>query len=474
MTGLAEGVTARDLVSVAAEIGRAALSAQEAVSACLARIHSLNPSLNAYINVFSDRALAKARHADEVRARGEILGPLHGVPLGIKDVFEAEGQVMTAGMPSRVNARATTTATVVRRLEAAGAIILGTQNVAEGIFGEYVPPFGAPLNPWAADRWPGASSGGSAVAVAAQLCFGAIASDTGGSIRMPSAVNGTTGLKPTWGRVSRAGVFELAATLDHIGPIARSAADAALLFDVIAGPDAADPTSMDETPPRLSGALSGTVAGLSIGLDPRWIEVGVDAEISKAVMSCASELQRLGARLVQVELPALPDVVDIWYDVCAAQTALVHQAHFAAHSSSYSSALAGIIGHGINMSATTLQRAQARRNDYAGRLNRALAVVDLVAIPVLPFEPPRLAQTAVMDRAMIDALHRFTCPFTLSGAPCITFPGGFTLNGLPLAVQLVARPRAESVLLSAAHAFQGVTDFHLRRPFAASVTLGRA
>ena len=473
MTGVAERVTALDLLSVAAEISSGALSARETVNACLARIHSLNPSLNAYINVFSDRALAQARHADEAHARGEILGPLHGVPLGIKDIFEFEGQVMTAGMPSRVNARATATATVVHRLEAAGAIILGTQNVAEGIFGEYVPPFGAPLNPWAADRWAGASSGGSAVAVAAQLCFGAIASDTGGSIRMPSAVNGTTGLKPTWGRVSRAGVFELAATLDHVGPIARNAADVALLFDVIAGPDAADPTSIDETPPRLGEAPFGNVAGLSVGLDPKWIEGGVDAQISKAVMSCASVLRRLGARLVEVELPALPDVVDIWYDVCAAQTALVHQAHFASHSSSYSSALAGVIEHGTKMPATTLQRAQDRRSDYAGRLNRALATVDLIAIPVLPFEPPRLAQTAGMDRAMIDALHRFTCPFTLSGAPCITFSGGFTQDGLPLAVQLVARPRAENVLLSAAHAFQGVTDFHLRRARGASAALGQ-
>jgi len=453
-----------DLGTVASRIASGALRSRDVLEETLSRIARLDQHLNAYISIFSDRALVAADRADAARKRGDALGPLHGVPIGIKDIFEISGEVMTAGMPSRVAQRATRTATVVRRLEAAGAILIGTQNVAEGVFGEYLPPYGLPVNPWDAGRWAGASSGGSAVAVAAGLCYGAVGSDTGGSIRMPSAVNGATGLKPTWGRVSRHGVFELAATLDHIGPIARNAADAARLFDVIAGLDPDDPTSRNDPVPSLTALLHQGVSGMTVGLDFIWIEEGVHPAVSEAVLDCARLLEQQGARIVPVSLPVLNDVVDIWYDVCAAQTARAHHESFADHANSYSAALSAIIRHGQAMPATILQEAQIRRMDYSGRLIRRLSEVDLVAIPVLPFEPPTLAQTRQMDRALIDALHRFTCPFTLSGAPCITFPGGFTRGGLPLAVQLVAKPLAEPTLVQAAHAFQRTTSFHLACP----------
>lgn len=449
-----------DLRSIAALIAAGDLSARQVVEDCLARIARLQPRLNAYISIFADKALAEADCADALRRRNGRLGPLHGVPIGVKDIFAIAGQRMAAGMPSRALHVCTDTATVIRRLQQAGAIVIGTQNVAEGVFGEYLAPYGPPVNPWAADLWPGASSGGSAVAVAAGLGYGAIGSDTGGSIRMPSAVNGVTGLKPTWGRVSRHGVFELAGTLDHIGPIARNAADAALLYDVIAGPDPLDPTSLAGPVTPLSAALGQGVAGLTIGLDPAWIEEGVAPEVSATVHAAARVLQEQGAILRPVSLPALPDVVDIWYDICASQTARVHAENFARHSETYSAALSAIIRHGQTQPEANRKRAQDRRTAYSASLIAALSQVDLVAIPVLPFAPPSLAQTQNMDRSLIDALHRFTCPFTLSGAPCITFPGGQTAKGLPLAVQLVATPLAEDRLVRAAHAFQTMAAQH--------------
>lgn len=432
------------------------LSARQVVEDCLARIASFQPRLNAFISVFAEEAQAEADRADALRRQNGRLAPLHGVPIGVKDIFAIAGKRMTAGMPSREHQVCDHTATVIRRLQHAGAIVIGTQNVAEGVFGEYLPPFGPPVNPWGADLWPGASSGGSAVAVAAALCYGAIGSDTGGSIRMPSAVNGTTGLKPTWGRVSRHGVFELAATLDHIGPIARNAADAALLYDAIAGSDPLDPTSLDSPVSSLSAELGQGVAGLTIGLDPTWLEEGVAPEVSATIYAAARMLQEQGAKLLPVSLPALPDVVDIWYDICASQTARIHAENFARHSETYSAALSAIIRYGQTLPEAGLRLAQDRRAAYSASLIAALRQVDLVAIPVLPFAPPSLARTQNMDRVLIDALHRFTCPFTLSGAPCITFPGGQTAQGLPLAIQLVARPLAEDRLIRAAHAIQTV------------------
>lgn len=453
-----------DLRTIALRIARGEVTARHVVENCLNRIAQLQPGTNAFIAVFAERSLAAADNADRARLQNKPLGPLHGVPIGVKDIFEITGQVMTAGMPSRLGQTCAATATVVQRLQQAGAIVIGTQNVADGVFGTYLPPFGPPVNPWNQDIWAGASSGGSAVAVVSGLGYGAIGSDIGGSIRMPSAVNGATGLKPTWGRVSRHGVFELAATLDHIGPIARTAADAALLFDVIAGHDPQDPTSLDAEVPLLSGVLDQGIAGLIVGIDRNWIENGVAPEVSAAVLGAATVLKENGARLVPVTLPALPDVVDLWYDICAAQTALVHQHSFARHGETYSPALTAIIRHGQTLGATARQRAQDRRVAYSAALIGGLRGVDLVAMPVLPFAPPTLSQTQNMDRDLIDALHRFTCPFTLSGAPSVTLPVGFTSSGLPLAAQLVAQPMAEATLIKAASAYQKATAFHFRRP----------
>ncbi|MCS6429174.1 amidase [Burkholderia thailandensis] len=231
------------LLDVSSQLRQRRLSPVELTQAMLARIARLDPHLNAYIRITAESALADARRAEQEIARGTDRGPLHGVPVAVKDIFDIKGIPTTAGMGIRANAVADEDATVVRRLRSAGAVMLGKLSMTEGAYAEHRTPFAAPRNPWHDAYWPGASSSGSAVAICAGLCYAALASETGGSIRLPAAANGVTGIKPTWGRVSRHRTFELAATLDHVGVIARSAADAAAVLEAIAGADPADPTT---------------------------------------------------------------------------------------------------------------------------------------------------------------------------------------------------------------------------------------
>lgn len=455
----------RSLSEVAESLAKGDVGAVELLDAMLERIAHVDPRLRAFVTVTADRARAAAHRADAARAIGMRLGPLHGVPIAIKDIFEVAGVPMTAGMPMRADTIAARTATVVRRLEAAGAVLLGTLKLSEGAFGDYRPADSTPVNPWSEQLWPGASSGGSGVAVAGGLCFGSIATDTGGSIRMPSAACGTTGLKPGWGRVSRHGVFELAATLDHVGPIARSAADAAILFDVIAGDDPDDPTSLTGAPPACAASLDEPVAGLVVAHDPLWLkDIGADA--AAALDGLFGVLKAHGVLLREVRLPDGADVAADWYTICAAQTALVHGGDFAARPNLYGPSLATVIRYGLKLDAASLQRALHRRMIFASRLERALAGVDALALPVFPFATPTLAEVAAMDEATIFALHRFTCPFSLAGAPVVTFPAGRGPGGEPVGLQLAGRKESEHRLLRLCNAFQQQTDHHARRPTA--------
>lgn len=431
----------------------------------LDRIARLDPQLRAFVTVTADRALDMAQRADAARAIGMRLGPLHGVPVAVKDLFDIAGVANTAGMPIRARAIAAQTATVIRRLEAAGAVLLGTLRLSEGVFGEYLPPGSTPRNPWDAELWPGASSGGSAVAVAAGLCFGSIASDTGGSIRMPSSVTGLTGLKPGWGRVSRHGVFELAATLDHVGPIARSARDAALLTDIISGDDPADPTSLALPPTRALRGLGLPLRGLRFACDPTWLEE-VDPEVAACHAGLCAGLVAEGAERVELRLPDGRGLAEAWYRICAAQAALAHGDSFARHREDYGQALAGLIEQGARLSALELQAAMQRRLDFTARLIRALAGVDALVLPVFPFRAPRLSDVAAMDQATILDLHRFTCPVSLAGLPAVTFPAGFDSGGAPVGMQLIGLPQSEEVLLRLAHRYQSGTTHHQIHPAA--------
>ena len=284
-----------ELMEIAACIKARKISPVEATRAQLDRIAALDGELGSYVQVMADAAMAQAETAHVEIAAGRYRGPLHGVPVALKDLFWTKDVPTAAGTAVHRDFRPDQDATVVRRLNDAGAVVLGKLQLTEGAYSDHHPSVTPPKNPWNADYWPGISSSGAAVATAAGLCYGALASDTGGSIRWPCAANGLTGLKPGWGRVSRYGVFELAATLDHVGTIARSAADAGAMLGVIAGRDRADPTAVFDPVPDYLAAAEQDIRGLRIGVDAKWNSDGVDVATQQVLEAAVEALRELGA-----------------------------------------------------------------------------------------------------------------------------------------------------------------------------------
>jgi amidase len=452
------------VVEIAHSIRAQEISAVDILEHFLSRIANLEPTHKAYVVQIPERARERALAIDAAIKRGDKVGPLAGVPMALKDIFDITGLPTTAAMAIRRQAIAEQDATVVRRLEQAGAVILGKLTLTEGVYAEHVPPFTAPVNPWNADYWVGASSTGSGVAVSAGLCSAALGSETGGSIKLPAAANGVTALKPTWGRVSRHGVFELAATLDHVGPFAQSAADAAAVLSVIAGADDADPTASQVAVPDYAATLSSGIDGLRIGIDPQWIASCVDTETANALDDAVAVLEQAGAKLITVKVPDVTDMIWDWFPICAVQTALAHQETFPSRRDEYGPALSELLDMGNAVSGLDYQKLILRRDGFRGRLNELFSRIDVLALPVLAFPVPSLERMSQVDDEMIAGFHRFTCPFNLTGSPGIVLPCGFNSEAMPIVFQLVGRHFEEDILLSAGAAFQDATQWHLQRP----------
>jgi amidase len=355
---------------------------------------------------------------------------------------------------------------VVTRFADAGAVLLGKLQLTEGAFADHHPSIPPPVNPWHKDHWSGASSSGSGVATAAGLCFASLGSDTGGSIRFPSAANGVTGLKPTWGRVSRHGVFALAESLDHVGPMTRSAADAAAVLGAIAGADPNDPTALQEPVPNYLAGLGRGIRGVRIGVDRAFNTTGVDKDMVQVVEEAIAVLADLGADICETRFPSPDRVVKDWLPLCAVETAVAHEATFPKHADRYGPALRGLIEAGRALSGLDLTKILLGRAAFRGEVNAFFQGVDLLAIPAQYAASPTIATMATLgeDPKALEMLLRFTSPFDVTGSPTITLPGGFTAKGLPVAFQLVSRPLEEDLLLRAGHAFQLATDWHKRRP----------
>ncbi len=442
------------------------ISPVEATEAQLDRIGKLDSRLRSFALLMAESARAEARAAESEISRGDIRGPLHGAPIAVKDLCWTKGVPTAAGMPIHKDFRPDQDGTVVRRLRAAGAVVLGKLQLTEGAFADHHPSITPPVNPWNAAYWSGASSSGSGVATAAGLCFGSIGSDTGGSIRFPSAANGVTGLKPTWGRVSRFGAFELAATLDHLGPMTRSAADAAAMLGAIAGSDPQDPTaSQDRVPNYLAGIARG-LKGIRVGVDPDWNHRGVDDAVARSTAAAIDVLRGLGAEIRQVRFPDADLVIADWIPHCAVETAVAHEDTYPARKAEYGPALAGLIEAGRALSGIDYQKIILRRNDFRGRVATLFETIDLLAVPAQPFASPTIATMATLgqDPAMLMGLLRFTSPFDMTGSPTITLPCAFTEAGTPLGFQLVARHMDEELLCRAGYAYQQATDWHQRHP----------
>ncbi len=455
-----------ELLEIGRQIQSRARSSVEVTRTMLDRIQTHDGRLNSYATVMAQQASAQAARADDEIRSGQARGPLHGVPIAVKDLLWTTDAPTSHGMTIHAQFAAPEDATVVSRLRHAGAVILGKLRMTEGAFGAHHPRLPVPVNPWNASLWPGVSSSGSGVATAAGLCFGSVGTDTGGSIRFPSAANGLTGIKPTYGRVSRYGAFALAASMDHIGPMTRSAADAAAMLQVMAGPDPKDPTAEQRPVPDYLALMSHGLAGLTVGVDHSWMLDPVDAPTKAVLQDVMARIEQLGGRIQDIAFPGEREVPANWAMLCAVETAIAHEATFPSRRDEYGPALAGIIDLGLQTQAIDYQKLQLMRNDFRGRMNRVFADVDLVLAPATP----RSAMTGgyvdecLADPELLTSMLSYTAPLDMSGHPTITLPGGRTSDGAPIGFQFIAPHFGEHLLVRAGWAYQRVTDWHRQHP----------
>src|SRR5580700_2060127 len=400
------------LLDVSERIRRRDLSSVEIVSALLARIAAFEPRLNSFLRVMGDTALADATRTDAELAQGQWRGPMHGVPIGIKDLIDVAGVPTTSGteiMKDRVPAA---DATIVGRLKRAGAIVIGKTHMTEAATLDHHPMYKRPDNPWKSGFWTGVSSSGSGVSVAAGFCYGALGSDTGGSIRMPSSACGLSGIKPTWGRVSRQGVFPLAESFDHIGPMCRTAA-------------------------------------------------------ADSIRRAAVTFELLGAHLRDVALPPIAEPMAAVAPLMMAEIRSAHADTYPRHADRYGPALSRMLAQGEALGAIDVARALQARIVWNGRLRRLFDEIDMLLVPAAPGPTPRCEELDAMQGdagALMDRISRYTMPFNVSGSPTLSLPCGFDRNGMPLGLQLVGPHLSEALLCRAGHAFQQATDFHTAHP----------
>lgn len=462
----------KPIAELARLIAAKEVSPVEVVQAYLDRIDALNGKLKAFITVCRDEALAAAKSAEAAVMSGQPLGPLHGVPIGAKDLFATKGIRTTGGSKILANWIPEEDATVVARLKEAGAIVLGKLHMVEFAYGPegLNPHFGNAWNPWDAhtQRMPGGSSSGSGVAVAAGLCAGALGSDTGGSIRIPAALCGLTGIKPTYGRTSRAGVLALAWSMDHVGPMARTAADTALLLGPMAGYDPRDPTSSVLPVPDYRAALTGEIKGLRVGLLRAFFLESTGLVLRQAVEQAVKRLEEQGARVEEVALESAPHVTGASFAIVAAEALAYHEEWMKARPDDYGPDIRDRLRLGAFVSATQYVKAQRVRQLIRNEVDALLAHLDVLIAPATPIVAPPVGQTEVMVEGerydVRSTLIRFTRPFNLSGHPACAVPCGFTVAGLPIGMQIVGRPFDEATVLRVADAYQRVTDWHTRRP----------
>ncbi len=458
-------LTRLSIAEAADLIHRKKLSPVELTEACVQRIGSLDARLRAFITVTREEALATAQQAAGAIARNDYKGPLHGIPFALKDLFDTAGVRTTAGSKIMADRVPTEDAEAVARLKAAGAVLLGKLNMDEFAYGAtgVNPHYGATANPWDPTRISGGSSSGSGAALAAGMTLGALGTDTGGSVRAPSALCGITGLKPTYGRVSRRGVVPLSWALDHVGPMARSAADVALILGVIAGHDPADETSSDEPVPDYAKMLEGRgLKGLRVGVPREHFFANVNAEVAAAVRGAISTLEELGSQVSEVSLPHIGEAPAAVSAIMFTEALAYHRRWLAERPQDYGDDIRGRLEMGLLYPAVSYIQAQRLRSLIVDEWRESVFDrVDLLAVPATPVPAPSLEEA---DLQVTVTLMRLTNPFNLLGVPAVSVPCGFTGGGLPIGLQLVGRWFEEGTVLGAAHAYQQATDWHKRAP----------
>jgi aspartyl-tRNA(Asn)/glutamyl-tRNA(Gln) amidotransferase subunit A len=452
------------ILGISEFIRKRSISPVELTTACLARIERLNPTLNAFITVTADSALAQARQAEAEIQRGNWRGPLHGIPLGLKDLSDTAGIRTTAASALFKDRVPTEDAEVVRRLKDAGTVLLGKQNLHEFAYGgsSVVSYFGEVRNPWDPAHIAGGSSGGSAAAVAAGLGYGAIGTDTAGSIREPAALCGVVGLKPTYGRVSARGVIPLAVSLDHVGPITRTVADAAVILQAIAGFDGKDSSSADVPVPDYLSMLRAEAPRSRIGVPRRFFFDDLDPEIDSAVKQALSVLSTMSADVRDIEIPVPTDRT-----LQSAESYAYHAKFVARSPELYQPETLRRIRIRENISAADLIERRRELEQARQEIGKIFEEVDLLVTPTTPIPAPAFAelkQNPDLLRPREILLLRNTRPINVWGLPAISIPCGFTSAGLPIGLQIIGPHWGEAKVLQLAHAYEQATAWHKRQP----------
>ncbi len=462
-------VTKLTVTSASHAIWAKKLSPLELTEAYLARIERLNGKVNAYVTVTAERAREEARRATEDIAAGRYRGPLHGIPIAHKDLFATAGVRTTAGSKIFANHVPKADSTVVRRLSEAGAVLLGKLNTHEFAYGVTTdnPHFGKTRNPWDLDRSPGGSSGGSGAAIVAGLALATTGTDPGGSIRIPSSVCGCVGLKPTYGRVSKAGVFPLSYFFDHPGPITHSVEDAALLLQAMAGYDPDDAASVRAPVDDYLKELRGGVKGLRVGVPRRYFYDRLDDEVRAALEAAIRTFGELGATVVDVEIPGVEEVILPLFAIVQAEALDIHAESLAKRRSDIGADVLALLDQPVP---TSIDLARGLRASYllVEKMRRALEGVDVLVTATTPIPAVRFGQETVLlggrEDPTIFAMIVCTAPFNATRLPALSLPCGFTKSSLPIGLQIVGRPFDEATVLRTGASYEQATGWHLQRP----------
>ncbi len=445
------------------------LSPLELTDAYLDRIERLNPRINAYITVTAERAREDARRATEEFAAGKLRGPLHGIPIAHKDLYETAGIRTTGGSKIHADHIPSADSTVARKLREAGTILLGKLNTHEYAYGVTTtnPHYGATRNPWDLARIPAGSSGGSGAAIAAGLATATTGSDTGGSIRMPASLCGVVGLKPSYGRVSKAGVLPLSYRFDHTGPLTRTVMDAALMFNAMAGYDPADPSSLRLPAEDVTVGIDAGIRGLRIGVPRGYFFEQLEDEVATALEAAIAELRRLGAEVREVDIPGVLEGVWGVFGFVHAEALEIH-AHGIEHRlEDFGADLRAILGS-PGPDAATLMLGLRYCDALTAAMRTVLEEVDVLVTPTTPITAPLIGQETVhygdMEEPVLHAMIRCTAPFNATHLPALSLPCGFTPAGLPVGLQIAGRPFDEAMVLRVGYAYEQVTGWQLRTP----------
>jgi amidase len=466
------------LTEVARLIESREISPVELTQMMLNRIDAVDVRLHSYATVMADHALAAARAAEREIQSGSYRGPLHGVPIAVKDLCYTKGVRTMGGLKVLADFVPDHDATVVSKLEAAGAVLLGKLNLTEGAMVGYHRDFDIPVNPWGEELWAGVSSSGSGVATAAGLCFASLGTDTGGSIRLPAVANGVVGLKPTYGRVSRYGVLPLAESLDHVGPITRYVADAAVVLEAIAGFDPNDPTSLSDPVPNLREELGRGVKGIRIGFDRAYAMDGVYPGLASAIENAVEVLKVLGAEIVEVQIPDVTEVLAAWPVMCSAEAFKAHRANYPSRANQYGAYFREFLELGTGVSEAELAKARRVRTEFTNRFAAVISGVDAVVCPAGPI-PAVIAREVQygslteLDQAFSELKQSlgiekdpssFTFPLNFAGTPGLALPCGISDQGPCYTMQLVGRRLTESMLCRIGYTYEEATEWHKRHP----------